>query len=184
MSCRPGCDDDFAGLLREARKAGVQVRLDRNGKLVMRAARKPPPALIEHLVEHAKEISEPLKRKAAAERAEARLTLHAKTTPSVSPAAIGFGICDRCGKPPTTGNELIAEGLTMTVHEKCYKGRGGRKPRFRPKTGGDGAVSDRDNLLVPDNRDELVPVPAEGRANDPPSTPFRVDAAAVLSASD
>ena len=142
MSCRPGCEDDFAGLLREARKAGVVVQLDRNGKLVMRAAKKPPAALIEHLREHARDIAAFLKTKAAAERAEARLTVDAKAKasgPGGGRAAIGFGICDRCGRPPTKGNELIAEGLTMTVHEKCWKGRGGRKPRYRPKTGGDGA---------------------------------------------
>jgi hypothetical protein len=50
---------------------------------------------------------------------------------------------------PVIGNELIAEGLTMVVHEKCYRGRGGRKARYRPKTGGDGAVSNNpEEMLV------------------------------------
>jgi hypothetical protein len=116
--------------------------MDRDGKLAMRAAKKPPAALIEHLREHARDIAEFLETKAAAERAEARLTVDAKANasgPGNRRAAIGFGICDRCGKPPTKGNELIAEGLTMTVHEKCWKGRGRECPRYRPKTGGDGA---------------------------------------------
>jgi hypothetical protein len=158
MSCRPGCEDDFAGLLRQARMAGIVVRLDRNGKLVMRAAKKPPAALIEHLREHARDIAVFLKTKAAAERAEARLTVDAKVNasgPGGGRAAIGFGICDRCGKPPTQGNELIAEGPTMTVHEKCYRGRGRGRPRYQPKTGGDGAsLNEQTSLAVA----ELVPV--------------------------
>jgi hypothetical protein len=115
--------------------AGVLVQLDRNGKLTMRAAKKPPAALIDHLCEHAKEIAAMLKTKAAAERAEARLTVDAKAKasgPRGRRAAIGFGICDRCGRPPTKGDELIAEGLTMMVHEKCYRGRGGPRPRSPP----------------------------------------------------
>jgi hypothetical protein len=158
MSCRPRCEDDFAGLLREARKVEVEVHLDRNGKLVMRAAKKPPAALIEHLREHAWDIVAFLKAKAAAERAEARLTVDAKAKasgPGGGRAAIGFGICDRCGRPPTKGNELIAEGLKMTVHEKCWKGRGGRKPRHRPKTGGDGASLNKE---MSPKAAELVPV--------------------------
>jgi hypothetical protein len=127
--------------------AGIVVRLDRNGKLVMRAAKKPAAALIEHLREHAAF----LEAKAAAERAEARLTVDAKANasgPGGGRAAIGFGICHRCGKPPTKGNELIAEGSTMTVHERCYWGRG--RPRYQPKTVGDGAIADKpDELLVP-----------------------------------
>lgn len=70
MSCRPGCEEDFAGLLREARTAGVLVQLDCNGKLVMRASKKPSAALIEHLREHARDLASFLKAKAGAERAE------------------------------------------------------------------------------------------------------------------
>jgi hypothetical protein len=144
MSCYPGCEDDFAGLLREARKAGVVVQLDSNGKVVMRASKKPPAALIEHLREHARDIAAHLERKSTAERAEARLTIDAKASGSGGRrAAIEFGICDRCSKPPTKDNELIGEGLTMVVHEKCYRGRGGQRPKYRPQEGGDGASLDQ-----------------------------------------
>jgi hypothetical protein len=75
------------------------VQLDRNVRLVMRAAKKPPAALIEHLREHARDIAAFLRTKAAAERAEARLTVDAKANaagPGGRRASIGFGICDRC----------------------------------------------------------------------------------------
>jgi hypothetical protein len=115
------------------------VQLDRNGKLVMRAAKKPPTtALIEHLSEHARDIAAFLKATAAAERAEARLTVDAKANASGrggGRAAIGFGTCHRCGKPPTKGNELIAEDSTMTVHEKYYRGPGPRKGEISTEDG-------------------------------------------------
>jgi hypothetical protein len=40
MSCRPGREDDLAGLLREARAAGVVIEVDKNGKLTQRRNRR------------------------------------------------------------------------------------------------------------------------------------------------
>ncbi len=108
----------------------------------MRASKKPPATLIEHLREHAREIAAYLKRKSTAERAEARLTVDAKANasgPGGGRASIEFGMCNRYGRPPIKGNELIAEGLTMVAHEKCYRGRGGQTSTYRPQEGGDGA---------------------------------------------
>jgi hypothetical protein len=155
-------------IIRRARTVGIIIELDAAGNLRLRAPSEPPPAMVQHLREHKRELTKFLKAKAATDRAEVRQAINAKAKvlkPGSGRARVGFGVCDRCGKPPTEGNELIAEGLDMSVHEKCWKGRGGRKPRFRPKTGGDGALSDnRGELLVPDNRDELlVPIPV-GRA--------------------
>jgi hypothetical protein len=153
MSCR-----SITEIIRQARGAGILIELDANGDLRLRATNQPPQAMVQHLREHKRELVAFLRAKAVAGCAEARLTVDAKAKasgPGDGRAASGFGICDRCGRPPTKGNELIAQGLTMTVHEKCWKGRGGRKPRHRPKTGGDGAALDEETSPT---AAELVPV--------------------------